>query len=89
MSEEQKFKTIHQKIKMINDYMKRIASRIGIDKPCTCYYARHSFAQALKNSGAPIELISESLGHSSITTTRHYLNSFKREMVKKAADSLL
>jgi integrase/recombinase XerD len=89
MNEEQKFKTIHQKIKMINDYMRRIASRLEINKPCTCYYARHSFAQALKNSGAPIEFISESLGHSSITTTRHYLNSFKREMVKKAADNLL
>jgi integrase len=89
MSEEEKFKTIHQKIKMINDYMRRIATRIGIDKPCTCYFARHSYAQSLKESGVAIEIISESLGHTSITTTRHYLSSFKRDTIKKATEGLL
>lgn len=89
MSEEHKFKTIKQKVKMINDYMKRIAERIGIDKPCTCYYARHSYAQSLKESGVAIEIISESLGHTSITTTRHYLSSFKRDTIKKATEGLL
>jgi len=89
MSEEQKFKTIHQKIKMINDYMRRIVNRIGIDKPCTCYYARHSYAQSLKESGVAIEVISESLGHTSITTTRHYLSSFKRDTIKNAVANLL
>lgn len=89
MSEEQKFKTIHQKIKMINDYMSRIAGRIGLDKPCTCYYARHSYAQSLKESGVAIEIISESLGHTSINTTRHYLSSFKRDTIKKATEGLL
>ena len=89
MNEEQKFKTIHQKIKMINDYMRRIAGRIGIDKPCTCYYARHSYAQSLKESGVAIEVISESLGHCSLATTRFYLSSFKRETIKNAVANLL
>ena len=89
MSEEHKFKTIKQKVKMINDYMKRIAERIGIDKPCTCYYARHSYAQSLKESGVAIEVISESLGHTSLTTTRSYLSSFKRDTIKKATEGLL
>jgi integrase len=89
MNEEQKFKTIHQKIKTINDYMKRIAKRIGIEKPCTTYYARHSYAQALKESGVAVEVISESLGHKSISTTRSYLANYPREIMKASVANLL
>jgi len=41
--------------------MKQIAIELGIFKPITTYYARHSFATILKNSGVSTEFISEAL----------------------------
>jgi integrase len=89
MTEVEKVKAVDQFIHLINKYMKRLAAQLNIKKKCTCYVARHSYAQALKNAGASIEVISEALGHTSIHTTRHYLNSFKKEVIKKANESLL
>ncbi len=74
--------------KQINKYMKRIVEALGIDKPVTTYAARHSFSTVLKRSGAPIEFISESLGHNSLQTTEHYLDSFEDDVKKKYAKSL-
>lgn len=74
---------------LINDNMKAIAKALGIDKPVTSYYARHSFATVLKNSGASTEMISEALAHNSINTTKSYLASFDHEAIHKATDALL
>ncbi|ALI98586.1 site-specific integrase [Rufibacter tibetensis] len=74
--------------KSINKYMKRIAASEGIEKPVTTYAARHSFSTVLKRSGASIEFISESLGHSDLKTTESYLDSFE-DNVKKKFSSVL
>jgi site-specific recombinase XerD len=50
--------------------------------------ARHSFSTVLKRSGASIEFISESLGHSNLKTTENYLDSFEDETRKKYSDVL-
>lgn len=47
-----------------------------INKNITSYTARHSFATLMKNLGASTELISELFGHSSLTVTNNYLDSF-------------
>ncbi|MEH6618512.1 site-specific integrase [Maribacter arcticus] len=88
MNSEQKRATYQQLTKKINKYMKRIANEIGIDKNVTTYFARHSFATVLKRSGAKIEMISELLGHSSVTTTESYLDSFENEQIQKETDVL-
>ena len=80
---------IHYQIKFVNKYMKRIAENIGIDKDVTTYFARHSFATVLKRSGAPIEFISESLGHSDLRTTESYLDSFEDDTKREYAKALL
>ncbi|MFM6343963.1 MAG: tyrosine-type recombinase/integrase, partial [Dolichospermum sp.] len=76
--------------KMINKYMDVIAKKLGIDKKITTYTARHTFSTILKRSGVNIQSISEALGHTSINTTRAYLDSFddesKKEMAKKLLD---
>jgi integrase len=77
-----------QFIKMVNKYMKGIAETLEIKKPCTTYYARHSFSTVLKRSGANIQFISEALGHSSISTTKSYLDSFEDETKKEMAKAL-
>jgi integrase/recombinase XerD len=74
---------------LINDHMKAIAKSLGFNKPVTTYYARHSFATILKNSGVSTEFISEALGHSSLTTTKNYLAGFEQEAIKKATDILV
>ena len=51
--------------------------------------ARHSFASVLKKSGVNIALISEALGHSDLTTTQIYLDSFDNEQIDNAMKNLL
>jgi integrase len=54
----------------------------------TSYTARHSFATVLKRSGASIELISESLGHTNKQTTQNYLADFETDVKRKWAAEL-
>ena len=79
---------IKQGTKQCNKYMKRIASKIGIDENISTYYARHSFASVLKLSGEDISYISESLGHTNLAVTENYLSSFDIEKRKNAAKKL-
>ena len=79
---------IQQFTKVINKYMKRVAEKVGIDKPCTTYYARHSFSTVLKRSGASVQYISEALGHNSINTTKSYLGGFEDDTKKEMAKAL-
>ncbi|GAB4000010.1 site-specific integrase [Spirosoma daeguense] len=73
----------------INKYVGRIALELGIDKPTTTYSARHSFSTVLKRSGAPIEFISESLGHHDLRTTENYLDSFEDDVKRQYANVLM
>jgi len=75
-------------IHLINEHMKKIAAELGICKPITTYYARHSFATILKNSGVSTEFISEALGHSSLQTTKNYLAGFEQDAIQKTTDVL-
>jgi integrase/recombinase XerD len=75
--------------KFVNSWMLKIAKKLDIDKPVTTYYARHSFATVLKRSGAPIEFISESLGHSDMKTTDNYLDGFEDEVKREYTKALL
>ena len=68
--------------------MRIISKKVGIDKPCTTYYARHSFSTVMKRSGANIQFISEALGHCSINTTKSYLDSFEDDVKKEMAKAL-
>ncbi|TKT94167.1 site-specific integrase [Dyadobacter frigoris] len=74
--------------KTVNKHMKAIGKVLEIAKPITSYTARHSFSTVLKRSGAPLEYISESLGHSSFQTTENYLDSFENESRKQYSNLL-
>jgi site-specific recombinase XerD len=77
-----------QLTKIINHYMKLIAKELEINKQITTYYARHSFATILKNSGASMEFISEALGHGDMKTTKSYDAGFEHEIIHKTTDAL-
>ncbi|MCW3090040.1 MAG: site-specific integrase [Ferruginibacter sp.] len=70
-------------VSFINDWMKRILKKIGIDKKVTTYVARHTFSTVLKRSGASTEYIQEALGHTNVKTTENYLDSFGKEVKKE------
>jgi len=61
----------------VNRTMKVVRQAVGIPATITSYTARHSFASILKNSGVPVQFISESLGHSNVLTTAAYLDSLE------------
>jgi len=89
MTPEDQHRAIQQTTHNINHNMKKLAKTIGIDVNLTTYVARHSFATVLKRSGASIEYISESLGHSNVAITENYLGSFELEQKRVWAEKLL
>jgi len=80
---------VKQFIKNTNKYIKRVALKADIDTNITTYWARHSYSTILKRSGAPIEFISEQLGHQTTRVTASYLDSFEDEQKKKYSANLL
>ena len=86
---EQEYAKIQQATKTINKYTKRIGKELGFELSLTTYTARHSFATVLKRLGAPIEFISESLGHNNLRTTESYLDSFEDDTKESYQRKLL
>ncbi len=82
-------KKVKQFIHVTNKHMKDIAKELGIAIPVTTYVARHSFSTILLRSGASVEFISESLGHSDIKTTQNYLAGFDIETKKERMKALV
>jgi site-specific recombinase XerD len=79
---------IDQLIQTTNKNMKRICNKIGLDIKITTYSSRHSAATILKRSGASIEQIQEALGHSNVSVTQKYHDSFEDETKKELAKAL-
>lgn len=89
ITEQQQYDRIRKVIKGMNKALKKIGAHLDISIPLTTYVARHSFATVLKRSGVNIALISESLGHTSLSTTQYYLDSFENEQIDEAMKNLL
>ena len=85
----QKQNRIHKMLGKVNKNLKLLAAQFGVEANITTYVARHSFASVLKKSGVNIALISEALGHSDLTTTQIYLDSFDNEQIDNAMKNLL
>ncbi|MFV0234071.1 site-specific integrase [Empedobacter falsenii] len=82
-SEEVKIQKIDAFIRKTNQHLKCLAKDLGITTEISTYWARHSFSTIAMNSGASVELISESLGHTDIKTTKAYLDGFDEENKKQ------
>jgi integrase len=82
---------LHKVLGQVNKDLKELAELAGIesDKPLTTYVARHSFATAMKMSGAATGVISQAMGHSSEAVTAVYLDSFDSKTIDNAAEGIL
>lgn len=59
----------------VHNIIKRAAERVGIAKPVSPHWMRHAHASHALNRGAPISLVSATLGHSSIAVTGRYTHA--------------
>lgn len=73
----------------MNDRLKKIGERIGLEIPLTSYVARHSWASIARSKNISISIISEAMGHDSESTTRIYLASLDTSSVDKANSIVL
>lgn len=86
---QQIFNRTHKVLRKVNRELKVLGEIIGLQIPLTTYVARHTFATVLKRSGVNIAIISESLGHSDLSTTQIYLDSFENSQIDEAMKHLL
>lgn len=87
-TEQQRYDRTHKVLTNTNRWLRKIGQRVGIEH-LTTYVARHTFATVLKRSGVNIAIISESLGHSDLSTTQIYLDSFENSQIDAAMQNLL
>ena len=89
MDYEEQFWASKNFTRSVNHYMGSLAKQLEINCKLTTYVARHSYATLLKFMGTSIEEISESLGHSNVSTKKSYLDSFPKEHKKDTANKLV
>lgn len=80
---------VKKTLKHVNKRLHELSEEIGLHTPLTTYVARHTYATVLKRSGVSVALISESLGHSDLSTTQIYLDSFENSQIDAAMQHLL
>jgi site-specific recombinase XerD len=73
----------------VNKALKGLAKRCGISKNLTMYVARHSWANAANTLNYPLELISYAMGHTSVKTTKIYLNSIDMSKIDQLNTTIL
>lgn len=88
-SPQQIFNRLHKVLRKVNRELKVLGEMIGLGMPLTTYVARRTYATVLKRSGVSVALISESLGHSDLSTTQIYLDSFENSQIDAAMQHLL
>ncbi len=72
-------------LRLQNQRLKKIAEHCGITKKFSTHVARHSWATVAKNTGLPLAVISEGLGHSNQRTTEIYMASLERSILNQAS----
>ena len=71
--------TYHLNRKQIYRIVKAAANRAGIEGDVSPHWLRHSHASHSLSKGAPINLVRDTLGHSSIAVTEKYLHVMPNE----------
>ncbi|MEJ7830957.1 MAG: tyrosine-type recombinase/integrase, partial [Segetibacter sp.] len=75
-------------IKWVNKRMYEICNELGIETKTGTYAARHTFSTVMKRKGVPTSFIKDALGHSSVSTTENYLDTFEDDVTLQYANEL-
>ena len=84
---QQIFNRVHKVLGRVNMNLHILAKKAGTPA-ITTYVARHTYATVLKRAGVDVSIISETLGHSDISTTQIYLDSFENDQIVAAMKNL-
>jgi integrase/recombinase XerD len=89
MDATEKVRACESFTRFINQHIKKLAEKVGVDTDISTYYARHSHATISVQNGASLEFIQEAFGHQSITTTQNYFAGFDEGKKKENANKLM
>ena len=71
-------------LRLVNNKLKEISVSIGLQAKLTMYVTRHTWATMAYYCEVHPGVISEAMGHSSITVTETYLKPFKNKKIDEA-----
>ena len=72
-----------------NNRLKAIGKKLKLPDPLTMYVARHSWASTAKRMNVPIQVISDSMGHTSERTTQIYLAQIDADIIDETNASII
>jgi integrase len=82
---EQLYNHIRSRFTRNNKNLKELAKALEITElTLTSYVSRHTMAMTLQDNQVPREIISQILGHSDLSTTNTYLDSFSSNIIDEA-----
>ncbi|MCD8080872.1 MAG: site-specific integrase, partial [Bacteroides sp.] len=75
-------------LRVQNQRLKTIREKTGIRKGLSTHMARHSWATIARSESVSVDVISEALGHSFVSTTYIYLESFGSSVIGQATQKV-
>lgn len=76
-------------LRRINNALKELAKMIKLPVALSTYVSRHSWATIAKSKNVPVNVISDALGHDSLTTTQIYLASIDASTIDRVNDLII
>ncbi|ALR29120.1 hypothetical protein ATE47_00515 [Chryseobacterium sp. IHB B 17019] len=89
LSDKQLYGRYRRCLKIFNSDLKFIAEQTEIDEDITSYVGRHTFATHLKFNNVSADVISQVMGHSSVSVTNSYLKDFEDGIIDDAFSKLI
>lgn len=68
---------INLRTSRVNQQLRELADRVGIDKSLSTHVARHSFAERALSEGWSLRELQKALGHADVTTTQAYIRTLQ------------
>lgn len=76
-------------LRRVNKSLKVIAEMVKLPVTLTTYVTRHAWATIAKSKNIPVNIISDALGHNSVTTTQIYLASIDSSIIDYANEQVV
>ena len=74
--------------RFISQHLKKMATRIKLEKVPTIAVSRHTFSTRAVNKGISMDMVGAALGHRNAKTTKRYFEGFDSDLKKEMAEKL-